>query len=81
MQKKKGTKKYDRELVRRYQGNNQVKFENEEEYEEKDFYTPSDFENFQSIIARFKTKEKKGVRNPTDLEARKKLLALKYRYN
>ena len=81
MQKKKGTKKYDRELVRRYQANNQVKFENEEENEDKDLYTPRDFENFQNAIARFKTKEKKGARNPTDLEARKKLLALKYRYN
>ena len=46
MQKKKGTKKYDRELVRKYQPNHQVKFDNEDEGQEKNNFTPADFDAY-----------------------------------
>lgn len=81
MQKKKGTKKYDRELVRKYQPNHQVKFDNEDENQEKNNFTQADFDAYQNVTSSFKAKEKKGSKNPNHLAEREKLLALRNRNN
>ena len=60
MMKLKGTKKYNHELVRKYQANKQVKFANENVEKKGEMWWNEDLSIYQANMANIQKKEKKG---------------------